>query len=325
VLQTESVLPGVSVVMPTFNRRVYLDRAIDSVLAQTHDKFELVIVNDGSGDGTSEILERRAAGDSRIVVHSRRNHGVAASRNYGIEAAQFELIAVMDDDDLMLPNRLREQAAFLASHPDVSATTSYAHLIDENDRIIGKSCPRIDIEGGKATRRPSSFLDIIHGTAMFRRSDFLRVGGYRAIALEDRDLWGRFVTSGYKIVVQPKYFYHVRRHSTNISRSSGVGTLTYGDYIDFNVTRRLDGLEDITFEEYLHLVRTAPLPAKLMRFLTHRSRCAYDKATLQYSKREWARFAGNLALALILQPLPVAKRLRSKLVWRGRDPGGEIA
>jgi len=89
---------------------------------------------------------------------------------------------------------------------------------------IGRSCPEVDLERGKAQLRPELFLELIHPATMYRRGDILKVGGYKIkvggykiTALEDRDLWGRLVTAGYKIAVQPELLMYQRRHSHSLT------------------------------------------------------------------------------------------------------------
>jgi glycosyltransferase involved in cell wall biosynthesis/O-antigen/teichoic acid export membrane protein len=306
----------VSVVMPTFNRANYLDSSINSVLRQTHADFEFIIVDDGSTDGTSDLLERYAKRDGRITVIRQPNSGVAASRNCGARNAAFDLIAVMDDDDIMLPERLECQTSFLNAHPEVSVATSFAYLIDEVGNIIGKCCPTIDIAGGISQRRPTLFLELLHAATMFRKSDFLQVGGYRSPINEDRELFGRFITHGYQIAVQPRYLYQVRRHASNISRAGKTETLLFGNYIDHNVVQRLNCEREVGFDEYCQLLASAPWPTRIVNFLRFESRLAYDRATLCYSDRELLRASGNLFIAAGLQPLSVTRRLASKFVWR---------
>jgi glycosyltransferase involved in cell wall biosynthesis len=305
---------SVSIVMPTFNRLRYVERAINSVLCQTHSDFELIIVDDGSTDGTPDLLERYAKLDNRVHLIRQTNSGVTSSRNHGVSRAKFDLIAVMDDDDIMLPERIATQVAFLTAHPEVSAVSSFAYLIDDDENIIGKSCPEIDIERGKKELRPDLFLDIIHATATFRKSVFIEIGGYRSETLEDREMWGRFVTQGYKIAVQPMFLYEVRRHSTNISRVLVNNTSIYGDYIDSNVIRRLNCEPEISFDEYSHMLFSAPLLRRLSKQMKYQSRNAYHRATLYYANGEWPAFAGNLLIAFGLQPLPVIKRVAKKLI-----------
>lgn len=110
-------VPRVSVVIPTYNRAHCVARAIDSVLRQTYVDYELIVVDDGSTDGTRELLARY--GD-RIHVILKPNQGVSKTRNRGIAEARGEFVAFLDSDDEWLPLKLERQVEYFDQHPDVS-------------------------------------------------------------------------------------------------------------------------------------------------------------------------------------------------------------
>jgi glycosyltransferase involved in cell wall biosynthesis len=124
--------PLVSIVMPVFDVVAYLGEAIESVLAQTYPHWELLLCDDGSTDGSTEIARRYAAADPariRYLAHEDRgNHGASATRNLGIAAARGEVIALLDGDDVWLPNKLEEQLAILAERPDADALYGVTEL-----------------------------------------------------------------------------------------------------------------------------------------------------------------------------------------------------
>jgi glycosyltransferase involved in cell wall biosynthesis len=112
--------PAISVVMAVYNGERFVQRAIDSVLKQTFPDFELIIVNDGSIDGTSDILAKASLEDGRIkVLENESNSGLIETRNKSIEYAKGKYIAVLDSDDECAPNRLEVQYNFMEMHPDV--------------------------------------------------------------------------------------------------------------------------------------------------------------------------------------------------------------
>ncbi|MHB8382179.1 MAG: glycosyltransferase family 2 protein, partial [Candidatus Binataceae bacterium] len=110
--------PEVSVVIPTFNRRAMLREAAHSVLAQRGARFELIVIDDGSADGTAEDLARMCEEhDGAIRVECTGNRGVAAARNRGVALADAPLIAFLDSDDLWMPAKLARQLAFMRANP----------------------------------------------------------------------------------------------------------------------------------------------------------------------------------------------------------------
>lgn len=130
-------LPLVTVAICTYNGERYLAATLDSVLAQTYPNMEVVIVDDGSRDGTISIIKQHAERDSRIRWFTRGNAGLPASRNYAFAQAQGEWIAIIDQDDLCYPERLARQVAVAAAYPSAGLIFCDTHHIDEMDQIIG--------------------------------------------------------------------------------------------------------------------------------------------------------------------------------------------
>lgn len=188
--------PYISVVMPVFNGARFVASAIESIRNQTLGDFEFIIIDDGSTDGTPEILGTYADQDSRIRVIRQNNTGVAGALNRGIEGARAPFLARMDADDLSRPNRFELQCAFLAAATDCSVVGSAVRLIDEEghgERIIRHPRRLNDLRETVGAGRI-----LAHPTAVIRREFLQRVGGYRPSlqGVEDTDLWLRLVSEG---------------------------------------------------------------------------------------------------------------------------------
>ena len=138
--------PAVSVIMPVFNGRRYLAKAIASVLAQTFADFELIVVDDGSTDRTPEILARFAENDARIRIVSRPNTGIVGALNDAIAVARGEFLARMDADDLCEPERFAKQVEYLRAHPDCVIHGTQILRIDPGDLPIGPETQLLDHE-----------------------------------------------------------------------------------------------------------------------------------------------------------------------------------
>ncbi len=180
--------PAVSVIIPTYNRAWCLAEAVDSVLAQAYQDFELIVVDDGSTDETPQLL---AAYGGRLRVLRCENRGVSAARNAGIAAAQAELIAFLDSDDLWLPGKLSHQVAFFHLDPEA--------LICQTEELWVRNGRRVN-PGRRHRKRgglifaPSLELCLVSPSAvMVRRGLFDRVGLFDETlpACEDYDLWLR--------------------------------------------------------------------------------------------------------------------------------------
>ena len=121
----------VSVVMGAFNEEILIARAIQSIVDQSYINWELIIVDDGSSDGTREIIEAFAAKDKRIIlIENKINLGLAKSLNVGISQAQGKYIARMDADDESLPKRLESQTSFLELNSDIDVLGTGAIYVD---------------------------------------------------------------------------------------------------------------------------------------------------------------------------------------------------
>lgn len=127
--------PTISVILATRNRRNLLEGAVDSVIAQTYSAWELIVVDDGSTDSSSILLDELAAGDDRIRVERTAGVGAAAARNIGLAAATGDYIAFLDDDNLMAPGWLRAVVEFTGRIPDNGALYGVGLRDDHEDPL----------------------------------------------------------------------------------------------------------------------------------------------------------------------------------------------
>lgn len=185
--------------MPVYNGERHLAEAIESVLAQSHRDFEFVIVDDGSTDGSSGIIDRYAARDARIRVIRQANAGGAAARNTGIEAAKREFVAMLDQDDAMLPHRLATQLAAALADPDVLLWSGHAVKISDTGRELGVYGVGPTDRNEYESYRGRAEAMLLHGPAFFAKKDvYTRVGGYlpELALVDDTDLANRVAELG---------------------------------------------------------------------------------------------------------------------------------
>jgi glycosyltransferase involved in cell wall biosynthesis len=214
--------PTISALMPVYNAARYLAEAIDSILAQTWTDFELIILNDGSTDGSGKILQRYAQQDDRIKLSSRNpggrtNRGIPKTRNELLAQASGEFIAVVDADDVSLPDRFARQLAFLRLHPDILCVGSDLNWIDQQNRPLGHcKMPQSNREIQALLLGGISMLH--HPSALVRRSALLQVGGYdeTMVASADLDLWLRLGEIG-QLANLPETLLNHRLHSQSIT------------------------------------------------------------------------------------------------------------
>lgn len=211
--------PAVSVVMPVHNGEKYLRAAIDSVLRQTLANFELIIVNDGSTDGTAEIIQGYR--DPRIRIIRLEKAGLVKALNEGIDASSGLLVARMDADDVCSSERLARQCEYMHNHPDIDILCSDVNIINANGLLIGKQVQR---EFNNDVLRDAllyqrTIKPIIHPSVMARKEVFSALSGYREYeAGEDHDLWLRALDR-FKFARTHEVLLDYRIHSGGVSRS----------------------------------------------------------------------------------------------------------
>lgn len=214
--------PKVTVLMPVYNGTLYLREAIDSILAQTFEDFELLIVDDASTDESASII--RSYDDTRIrLVTNDVNLGQVRSQNKGLRLARGEYVARLDQDDKALPHRFERQIAILDSQPTVAVVGTWLYELD------GAGCVTDVWRGCVADRADYLFailtdsLPLYHPSVMFRRDAVMQLHGYdeRVQYCEDQDLWRRLALSGYgaRVIPMPLICYRVHGGQQTVSRS----------------------------------------------------------------------------------------------------------
>jgi glycosyltransferase involved in cell wall biosynthesis len=191
--------PRVSVLIGAFNNAGTLERAASSMLQQTVADLELLIIDDGSRDGTGEVAARIAAGDARArVLAMPENVGISRSLNAGLAASSAPYVAVLDADDWSEPRRLERQLAVLESDASIAVVGCRMREVDECGREL---VPRTSFASGDVNGVLMRFNPIPNTAAAFRREPALAAGGYdpRYLWAAEYDLWLR-LAERYRIV-----------------------------------------------------------------------------------------------------------------------------
>ena len=131
--------PLISVIIPTFNRAYCVGKAIDSVQAQTHRNTEILVLDDGSTDGTRDLIEQSYAGDPRVRYFFHENRGVTATRNWGITLCRGDFVALLDSDDTWSPWKLELQLACFRHHPEIGMVWSDMEAIGPGGEVVSRS------------------------------------------------------------------------------------------------------------------------------------------------------------------------------------------
>ena len=208
---------NLSVLIPVYNQEAYINEALKSVLNQTFESFEIIIINDGSTDKTLEII--KSFRDKRIKIFSTKNKGIISALNYGIEKCTSNIVARFDGDDIMISDRLKIQYdTFIKKDPVLLGSNAY--LIDSNSNLIGKSSLPIkkkNIQSNLLKLAPSFF----HSSVMFNKERIKRLGGYNFNAqfVEDYELWLSLCKEGVILNInEPLIKYRI--HNESISKKN---------------------------------------------------------------------------------------------------------
>lgn len=236
--------PRVSVLMAVHNGQRYLGEAIESLLRQTLDDFELVIVDDASTDDTPRLLESLARGDRRIVLlRNDRNIGLAGALNRGLAVCRAPLVARADADDIFMPERLEKQVRCMEANADVGVLGAAVEFIDEEGRSREDKLRHFHTEPGDLRFHTHLRCCFWHTTVIFRPELVRSVGGYDeegfTLGPEDYDLWARLID---KTTFQnlPEVLARQRLHSASVTSTWKVGFKLYCSVSQRLLSRYLD-------------------------------------------------------------------------------------
>lgn len=211
--------------MPVYNASLYLKEAIESILAQTYRDFEFIIINDGSTDGSLEIIGEFK--DDRIcVVNNKKNLGIIRSRNIGLRLAKGKYIASMDADDISLPNRFEKQLAYMEVHPETVILAARLVLINEKNEEVGIWPEDYQCITTADIKKTLPVVNCIGQPTVMMRADVVKQIGYNEnfTANEDWGLWLHVLSKGYVISKLPDTLLKYRQHlQSTTARANATG------------------------------------------------------------------------------------------------------
>lgn len=210
------MLPLVSVIIPTYNRRSLIGEAVESVLGQSFRDFELIVVDDGSTDGTAKELAKYGA---RLRLSCQQRRGVSAARNLGVREARGRLLAFLDSDDLWRPEKLAVQTAFMEQHPQWQICQTEEIWLSNgarvNPRLIHKK------PDGDIFLRSLELCLVSPSAVMMTRALFEATGGFDDAlpVCEDYDLWLRIAVDHHVALIAEPLVIKRGGHADQLSRS----------------------------------------------------------------------------------------------------------
>jgi glycosyltransferase involved in cell wall biosynthesis len=230
----------VTVVIPAFNVARTLARTLQSVVGQSHSALEIIVVDDGSTDGTSAIASEWAARDARIRVVRQANRGLSGARNRGMDEAAGEFVAPLDADDLWHPEKIARQLAAIEALPNAALAYSWFRQIDEEDRVLpGSASPIVE---GWVLHRHLDRNFISNGSSPLVRTDVARAIRYDESFRSAEDyLFQLQVARKYKFACAPAYLTGYRRSTGSMSHH--VERMIRSHLKMFALVRRESGAE----------------------------------------------------------------------------------
>ena len=306
-----SPMPTVSVVMPVYNGRKFLEEAILSIRNQSLRDLELIVVDNGSTDGSYDIAARHADEDPRVRVLRLDHPGVAAALQTGIEAARAPWVARMDADDISLPDRLRRQMEFLAQHPDLGALGTYGWIIGERGNRVGmfRAGPT-SVEAFLRKRTENKLIYLLSSSVVFSRDLAIALGGHRQdyAPAEDVDFWTR-IADTHVVLTIPEPLVCYRIHLSAASTKHSALQAENARRARVNAARRRSELPEFTIEEFREFERADSRLVRLKRFLSVRGQYCYRKggAMLANGRPDGVLW---LALGATIAPSQIFRKLR---------------
>lgn len=209
----------ISVIMPAYNAERFVFYSVKSVLEQTHKNLELILIDDGSCDKTSEIINQNFGHDARLKMIKIKNSGVASALNIGFSLSCGKFIARLDSDDIAEPERLSLQIDFLIKNPNVGVVGSYARQIDENGSeydLLKKPIHNYQLKWLTLFSNP-----FLHPSVMIRRPLLVQVRGYSIVKSEDSNLWSKLAhLTEYHNINKPLIKY--RAHPNQVTKTNDL-------------------------------------------------------------------------------------------------------
>ncbi len=260
--------PLISVIMPAYNGEKYLAEAIESILDQTYNNFEFIIINDGSTDKSLEIIKEYAKKDKRIkIINNNKNLGISLSLNKGVITGKGKYIAIMNQDDISLTKRFEEQIKFLEENPEVDIVGAAMETFDEEGDTFLRRYPLTNI---KIRKKIWFYSPLAHPSIMVRKEVFKKVGLYRnwTFPCEDLEFFFR-AGEKYKLANLPSVLLKHRYHKDSITMSNTKLMEKKANQIRWKYSKSPAynfGMKEFLYN-FLHLISICTIPTKFKSWL----------------------------------------------------------
>jgi len=306
----------ISILMPVHNAGPFISDAIRSILTQTQQDFELIVIDDGSTDSSVETVRKYAAMDSRVrLIVNESNQGISQSLNTGLGAAKGAWIGRMDADDVSVPFRFERMLGAAIKAPEVALWGSYARAMSCAGRPLHRVAlgPTSEEQFLRLRQRHENIL-ILHGTWLARRDILLAAGCYdsRFDGLEDFEFLSRIQQLG-SLRTLPEELLFYRLHPSNTSSRRVAQQQQLMRFLSARSRERRAG-RDLTLEAYLARLDSRPALVKRLTAMADVGRVHYRNATLYLAERRYGPAATSAVRALALNPAYTVQRLTGRLL-----------
>jgi hypothetical protein len=206
-------LDKVSVIIPCYNQASFLSEAIQSIFSQTHDNWEIFIVDDGSPDDTKVIAEKWCSKDPRIHYLYQENGGLSSARNFGIKNTETDFILTLDADDNYEKTFIEKALHIVKNQKEVGVVSSWIVRFNSKEKEI------VTIKAKAESIDDFLFQNACNGTSFFRKKCWLQVGGYdeeMKNGYEDWDFYIRVCSIGWKVHIIPEKLFFYRQHTSSM-------------------------------------------------------------------------------------------------------------
>ena len=315
--KNETAQSGVAIVIAAYNPGSYLKEAIDSCLQQTYKNCRLIIINDASSDGTAKLLTGHGNTPAVTVITNNANKGRAKSLNQVLLNLEEPYVALLDADDVMYPDRIKKQVAFMEANPEVGASSGFMDYISSKGIVIGHA--KSDLLSEKDAQR---YVENKDPFAIFTPCSIIRTEIFKSDNIffrpefwpaDDVDLWNRIHEGGWHVLVQPEFLTQYRIHANSAVTSNFFYTRMQFEFLRECMRARRRGNKEPTKKEFIRMMKSRPLWVRMNSLRKTYAKGVYRAGGFAFAEKKYLRAIRMLTLAGVLQPIYVFRRLKQQV------------
>lgn len=307
-----------TILVPCFNAEDFILQTIQSLLDQTNTSGDILLINDGSSDKTSEIIEKAIKNCSNVkLISYKNNRGKAIVLNEIFSEIQSKYIILQDADDIAHPTRIERQIAFMESRPKIGCSSSFIRYINTDGRVLGKGV--LDLT---SKEKLEAYLSSNEPFGLFCPAVILRRKVFENPSLrfrqqfwpaDDIDLWNRIAESEWDVRAQPEFLVDYRIHGASAVTSNFWKTREKFEFVRACLRARRQNHSEPTWEEFLRIRETRSLFTKMNDFRKTGAKAFYRTAGFHWGEGKRTLALMEMGIASLLQPGYVLPRLRSQI------------